>query len=106
MGVNTWGTTYTLTDRTGATVATSSNPNRRRWTIVAGDQTYEFHRRAWWRQHYELVAGGQAVGFIQRPSLRAEATAQLPAMPLAIQVFALALALTTWDAIALLVWPF
>ncbi|MBX6721784.1 MAG: hypothetical protein IRY92_00890 [Dactylosporangium sp.] len=52
------------------------------------------------------MVGGQAVGFIHRRSPRAEATAELPAMPLAIQVFALVLALTTWDAVVMLLLPF
>jgi hypothetical protein len=95
------GSAYTMTDQSGATVATAKNPNRRQWTVAAGGRTYEFRRRSWWRQHYDLVVGDQAVGFVRRPSSwRSTAVAELPTMPLAAQVFAVAVALTTWDAAA------
>ena len=98
---NLWGSTYTLIDESGSPVATAANPNRRQWSVAAGGQTFEFRWRSWWRQQYDLVAGGQAVGFVRRPSgWRSTAVAELPTMPLAIQVFAVAIAVTTWDAAA------
>jgi hypothetical protein len=98
---NVWGTSFTMTDQSGATVATAENPNRRQWTVTSGGRTHEFRRRSWWRQQYDLVVGGQVVGFVRRPSgWRSTAVAELPAMPLATQVFAVAVALTAWDAAA------
>jgi hypothetical protein len=41
---------------------------------------------------------GRAVGYIRRPILNAEASAELPMMPLAVQIFAVALALLVWDS--------
>lgn len=96
-----WNTTFTMIDQVGRTVATAANPNRRQWTVVTEGQSYEFHRRRWWRQHYDLVVGGQPVGFVRRPSgWRSTVVAELPTMPLPAQVFAIAVALTTWDAAA------
>lgn len=95
---NFWGTSFTMADQLGAVVATAANPNRRQWTIVVGPHRYEFRRRSWWRQHHDLIVNGRAVGSVHRPSAwRSTAVADLPTMPLAAQVFALVVALTTWD---------
>ena len=100
-----WGTAFTVTDPSGTQLATASDPSRRAWTVTTGSQTYAFDRRSRWRQHMDLVAGGQAIGYIRRPNLNAEATADLPTMPLTMQVFALALALLVWDSGSLLARP-
>lgn len=98
---NLWGSTYTMTDESGSPVASAANPNRRQWSVAAGSQTFEFRRRSWWRPQYDLFVGGQTVGFVRRPnSWRSATVAELPTMPLAVQVFAVAIALTTWDAAA------
>jgi hypothetical protein len=95
---NTWGSEYTMIDQAGNTVATAGKLSRRQWTVVSGGREYEFRRASWWRQQYDLVLAGQAVGFVRRPSgWRSTVEAQLPTMPLAAQIFTLAVALTTWD---------
>jgi len=96
------GVAFTLTDPTGTRLATSSDPSRRMWTVTTEDQTYEFDRRSRWRQHMDMVDGGRAVGYIRRPNLNADASAELPMMPLPVQVFAVALALLVWDSAPLL----
>lgn len=98
---NFWGSSFTMTDESGATVASATNPSRRRWTATVGDRQYEFRRRSWWRHHYDLVVENQVVGFVRRlSSWRSTVVADLPTMPLPAQVFALAVALTTWDTAA------
>jgi hypothetical protein len=98
---NVWGSTYTMKDQAGGVVATAANPNRRQWTVMVDGRDYEFRRRSWWRQHYDLIVGGQATGFVRRPSAwRSTAVAELPTMPLAAQVFAIAVALAAWEAAA------
>jgi hypothetical protein len=99
------GSEFMLIDPYGRQLAVASNPYRRQWTVTAGTQGYVFHRPSWWRQHLDLVVGGQPVGFIQRPSLYGTAVAELPMMPLAVQVFALVLALYSWDVQPATAWP-
>jgi hypothetical protein len=98
---NVWGTQYTMTDQSGATVATAGKVGRREWTVVAEGRTYAFRRTSWWRQQYDLMLGAQAVGFVRRPSAwRSAAEAVLPTMPVAAAVFTMAVALTSWDSAA------
>jgi len=98
---NLWGSEFTMTDGSGATVAAAGKVTRREWTVVTGGQTYQFRRPSWWRQRFDLLLGRQPVGFVRRPSSwRSTVQAELPTMPMAAQVFTVAVALTTWDAAA------
>lgn len=87
-----------MTDLTGNPVATAGKVIRRQWTVVAGGREYGFRRTSWWRQQFDLLLDGRPAGFVRRPSgWRSTVEAELPTMPLPAQVFALAVALTTWD---------
>lgn len=98
---NVWGTAFTMTDQFGTTVAAATNPSHRQWSVESGGRTYQFRRRSWWRLEYELIVDGRVVGFLKRPSSwRSTAVAELPSLPLAVQVFALVVGLTVWDTAA------
>ena len=57
--------------------------------------------RGSWRQEEELRAEGRAVGSVRRTSIwRGDAVADLPGVPLPVEVFVLAVVLTTWDSAA------
>lgn len=61
-------------------------------------RTYEFRRASLWRREEALYAGGERVGSVKRSSLwRSTATAELPGLPLPVQLFVLAVVLTMWD---------
>lgn len=95
---NMWGSTYGMARDDGTPVATARHVGRKRWTVEAGDQTYEFQRASLWRTEQELRSGGQRVGSVRRTSRwRSDATADLPELPLAVQVFVLAVVLTMWN---------
>jgi hypothetical protein len=95
---NAWGTRYTLTDETGAPVATADRVGRKRWTVTAGGRTHQFQRTSIWRSEERLIANEQTAGTVRRTSVwRGDAVADLPGLPLPVQVFVLAVVLTTWD---------
>lgn len=88
-----------LTRAGGARVATASGIGRKNWTIEADGTTHHFRRAAPWRREQRLHEAGHTLGWIRPTGLgRGDAVGDLPGMPLTTQVFALALALTTWEA--------
>lgn len=94
-----WGTTCALVAPGGARVASAKRVGRGEWTIEAGGRTYRFRRAAPWRYTDELVVDGRRVGSLRRRRpWRAEAHADLPDVPLDVQLFALAVSLVQWDA--------
>jgi hypothetical protein len=93
-----WRGNWTMTDTTGAVVATATGVGRATWTVEAGRVTHEFRRGSWWRYEVHLLAAGAAVGSVRRPRLwHADAVADLPGLPLDVAVFALAVVLAKWD---------
>jgi hypothetical protein len=81
----------------GTPVATADLVGRKRWTVEAGNHRYEFQRASIWRREQELRPGGERVGSVRRPSLwRTDVVADLPGLPLPVQIFALAVILTGW----------
>jgi hypothetical protein len=96
---NFWGTEFTMTDQTGGVVATAGKLGRRQWTLITGGRTYQFRRASWWRQQEDLVLDGRPVGSVRMTSLwRGRAQADLPELPLPVQVFVLAIVFTMWEA--------
>jgi hypothetical protein len=96
---NAWGSQFTMTDEAGTTVATAGKVSRREWTVAMAGQTYAFRRPSWWRNQFDLVVNGQAVGGVRRiSSWRTDVEANLPNLPLAAQVFTVGVALLTWEA--------
>jgi hypothetical protein len=98
---NGWGTRYEMTDPTGMPVAGAHRVGRKRWTVEAGGRTYGFERASFWRSEERLVADGRPVGSVRRVSAwRGDAVADLPGLPLPVQVFVFTVVLTAWDAAA------
>jgi hypothetical protein len=99
VGGNVWGTRYALTDESGALVASADRVGRKRWKVTTGGRTYQFQRASMWRSEEHLIANEQPMGTVRRTSVwRGDAVADLPGLPLPVQAFVLAVALTTWDA--------
>jgi hypothetical protein len=98
---NLWGSEFSMTDQSGMTVATAGKLLRREWTVAMPPRTYVFRRGPWWRHHFDLLRDGRPAGYIRRPSAwRSDTEAELSTLPLAVQIFAIGIALTVWDAAA------
>ncbi len=97
---NAWGTRYSLI-RDDATMATAERVGRKRWSIDAGGHVHEFKRASMWKSEESLVERGRTVGYIKRPSMwRSNAVADLPGLPVPVQIFALTVTLAKWDTAA------
>lgn len=95
---NMWGSTYGMTDEAGERVASADRVGHKQWTVEAGGQTLQFQRASMWRPKEDLIAEGRPVGSIKRTSSwRSAAEADLPGLPVPVQVFAFAVVLTMWD---------
>jgi hypothetical protein len=95
---NTWGNRYTMVDDTGATVASADKVGRKQWTVEAGGQTYQFQRKSIWSGEQELHNAAGRVGSVRRTSAwRGDVAADLPGLPLPVQVFVLGVVITMWD---------
>jgi hypothetical protein len=98
---NVLGSRFTMTDETGMLFATASRVGRKRWSIEAQGRTYAFERASFWRSEERLVESGQTVGTVRRTSnWSGDAEADLPGLPLPLQVFAFTTILTGWDQTA------
>ena len=96
---NLWGSTFGMVDESGTRMASADRVGSKSWTIEADGVTYRFRRVSPWRHEEELHAGGVRVGSVRRTSIwRSDAVADLPGLPLAVAVFAVAVVLTTWDS--------
>ncbi|MBA2309350.1 MAG: hypothetical protein H0W01_08675 [Pseudonocardiales bacterium] len=95
---NMWGNKYGMVDDAGNPVASAEHVGRKHWTVEADGRTYEFQRPSIWRREEELHADGRRVGSVRRPSVwRGDTVADLPGLPLPVQIFVLAVVLTMWD---------
>lgn len=96
---NVWGNKYTMTDDTGAVVASADRVGRKRWSVEAAGQTYHFRRKSMWRNEEELVLGDTRVGSVHQTSFwRGDVTVELPTLATALQLFVLGVVITMWDA--------
>lgn len=97
---NVWGGRFDLSAEDGQQVAAADRVGRKRWNVQADGHRYEFERVSAWSGEQSLLdGGGQQVGSIRRVSpWRAAAAADLPGVPLLVQVFALVVVLATWEA--------
>jgi hypothetical protein len=96
---NALGSRFELIGSAGEPLASAQRVGRKRWTVQAGDRTYQFRRASMWRGDQELLLGDQAVGSIRRNSVwRSSAVADLPDMPEPVQVFVLCVVLARSDA--------
>jgi hypothetical protein len=96
---NAWGNRFDLVDADATPVASADRVGRKRWTVEAAGQTYHFQRASPWSNEQELHAGGGRVGSVKRTSFwRGDIAADLPGMPLPVQIFVLGVVITMWDA--------
>ncbi len=88
-----------MVSENGTPVASANHVGRKRWTVEADGKTFEFHRASIWKHEQELRAEGRRVGSVKRQSIwRGDAVADLPGLPLPVQIFVLAVVLTMWDS--------
>ncbi len=98
---NMWATTYVMTCDDGTTIASADRVGRKNWTVQAAGLRYTFRRPSFWRHEEELLFEGRRVGSVNRKSVwRSDTVADLPGLPLPVQVFVLAVVLTVWDQAA------
>ncbi|MEN3609646.1 hypothetical protein AAH979_08865 [Plantactinospora sp. ZYX-F-223] len=95
---NAWGNRYTLLDAAGGVVASADRVGRRRWTVEADGQTYHFQRASLFSSEQELHAAGRRVGSVRQTSFwRGDVAADLPGLPLPVQVFVVGVVITMWN---------
>jgi hypothetical protein len=95
---NAWGNRFGMVDADGTPVASADRVGRKRWTVEAAGQTYQFQRASLWGNEQELHAGGDRVGSVKRISLwRGDIAADLPGLPLPVQIFVLGVVISMWD---------
>lgn len=96
---NLLGGQASLTEAGGVQVATAHGVGRKNWTIESEGTTYHFSRSAPWRHEEKLLDRGRRLGSVRRTNIwRGDATADLPGLPRVLEVFAVAMALTRWEA--------
>jgi hypothetical protein len=96
---NTWGSRYTMTDDSGAVLASAGRVGRKRWSVEAGDRTYHFRRRSFWGREEEMVLGDTRVGSVRRTSYwRGDISVELPTLSRPLQLFVLGVVISMWDA--------
>lgn len=95
---NLWGNRYGMTTEGGTVVASADRVGRKNWTVEEAGRVYTFQRASWWRPDQILHFEGRQVGSIKRPGIwRSDAIADLPGLPVPVQVFVLAVVLTMWS---------
>ena len=96
-----FGSRYEFRDRTGMPLAVANRVGRKRWNVEAEGRTYTFERASFWRSEERLVVDGRPVGTVRRlGAFRGDAVADLPGLPLPLQVFVFTVVLSAWDAAA------
>lgn len=96
---NFWGTRWSLLGTDGSVIATAEGVHRKRWTVRTSFAGYQFLRDSCWKLDQSLVAADQRVGSVKIVSAsKGNVVAELPGLPLPVQVFTLATVLTVWNA--------
>lgn len=96
---NAWGTRYAMTDDHGVPVATADRVGRKQWSVEADGRAYEFRRASFLSGEQELHSGGRRVGSVRRCGRwKRDVAADLPGMPLPVQLFVLGTVITMWEA--------
>ncbi|WP_436534477.1 hypothetical protein [Actinoplanes sp. HUAS TT8] len=96
---NGWGTKYRMYDESGHEIALVERAGRKHWTMQADGRTYEFRRASFFGNRQELLIGGVPSGSMQRTSAWTGAIeADLPGLPLPLQVFVVGVQLAIWQA--------
>jgi hypothetical protein len=92
------GRRYRLLDEAGELVALADGVGRQSWTLEAAGVTHEFERTSPFRRDQVLLADGVEAGSVRRNSAWfGDAEADLPGLPLPVQVFVLVSLLSVWD---------
>lgn len=93
------GSKYAMTDADGQVVAAADHVGRKQWALSAGGVRYDFARRSIGGRDQELLQDGVVVGGVRRvAAARSDVEADLPTLPLAVQLFVLVVVLTMWEA--------
>lgn len=96
---NTWGTKYHLLDEANNEIAQVERAGRKHWTVQTAGRTYEFRRASMFGHHQELLADGVKKGSLRRTSAwSGTVEADLPGMPLPIQIFVVGVQIAIWRA--------
>lgn len=96
---NGWGTKYRMLDESGNEIALVERAGRKHWTVQSDGRTYEFRRASFLGNRQELLIGGAPAGSLQRTSAWTGAIeADLPLLPLPLQVFVIGVQLAIWQA--------
>jgi hypothetical protein len=96
---NMWGSRFTMLDENGAVAAEAERVGRKNWTVAAGGRSYTFRRKSAFSSDQHLVDGERTVGVIKRTSMWTNnLAADLPGLPLPVQVFVLGVQITTLAA--------
>lgn len=94
-----WGTKFRMLDASGNEVALVEGAGRKHWTARADGRVYEFRRASFWGSRQELLIGGVPAGSIRRTSAWTGAVeADLPGLPLPIQIFVVGVQIAKWQA--------
>ena len=94
---NVWGSRYELSCEPGGLVGLAEGLNRKRWSITGYGQRYDFQRASVWRSEQWLMSAGRPVGSIRRlGTWRSDVVAELPGVPVPLQVFAVGVLLAVW----------
>jgi hypothetical protein len=92
------GRRYRLLDEAGELVALADGVGRMAWTLETGGVTYDVERTSLFRNEHVFLDGGEPAGTVRRTSAWfGEAEADLPGLPLPVQVFVLVSLLSVWD---------
>ncbi|MBE1492434.1 LURP-one-related/scramblase family protein [Plantactinospora soyae] len=92
------GNRYAMVDVDDRIVASADRVGRKRWTVDADGETYQFQRASVWSHEQELHARGGRVGSVKRTSVwRGDLTADLPGLSLPVQIFVLGVLITMLD---------
>ncbi|WP_250036029.1 hypothetical protein [Paractinoplanes maris] len=96
---NAWGSKYAMKDDTGTIVAAADRVGRKRWTVSADGQTYQFRRKSFWASEEELVLGDTRVGSVRKASFwGGTVEVELPTLTPALQLFVLGVVISKWEA--------
>jgi hypothetical protein len=96
---NMTGSKYAMTDETGTVFAEAERVGRKRWRVHAGSRTYEFKRGSMWKNDQQLMDGDTPIGRIHSTSTwRGSSEADLPGLPLPVQIFVHGVVITMWNA--------
>ncbi len=100
VGADMWGCKYGMSTADGAEVARADRVGRKHWTIVADGVEYSFERASLWRGDQVLLdKAGAEVGRVRRTDVwRGDAEADLPGLPLPVQLFAFVVVISMWEA--------